>query len=312
MRHTCKHDPETLRQLQALSLKAKVFESRQRIAEWVEHWGADKVYVAFSGGKDSTVLLDLVRRDYPDIPAVFFDTGLEFPEIREFVRSFSAVTWLKPEKTFKRVIEEHGYPVVSKKQVDMIERLRSYPATEANAKTRTLYLTGINSKGERSRGFKISEKWKKLLDAPFRVSGRCCDVMKKRPANAYVRATGKLPITGEMAADSQTRRGAYLQQGCNAFESKHPKSTPLAFWNESDIWDYLRTKNIPYSKIYDMGYARTGCMFCAFGAHMEKSPNRFQRMQHTHPAQWSYCMHQLGMREVLEFVGIEYEWNPEQ
>ena len=83
------------------------------ITEWYKHW-EEKVYVAFSGGKDSTVLLHLVRSIYPEVPAVFSDTGLEYPEIKAFVRSVENVVWLRPKMSFKEVIEKYGYPVVSK------------------------------------------------------------------------------------------------------------------------------------------------------------------------------------------------------
>ena len=89
-----------LRQFQALPLEVKILKSQQRIREWVEHFGIDGVYISFSGGKDSTVLLDLVRSVYSEVPAVFSDTGLEFPEIRDFVRSIDNVTWVKPKLTF--------------------------------------------------------------------------------------------------------------------------------------------------------------------------------------------------------------------
>lgn len=68
------------------------------------------MYVSFSGGKDSTVLLDLVRSEYPNVKAVFVDTGLEYPEIRSFVKTFDNVEILKPKKNFKQVIQEYGYP----------------------------------------------------------------------------------------------------------------------------------------------------------------------------------------------------------
>jgi len=126
---SCPHDAETLKQLQSLPLRQKVFETRQRIAEWVKHWGEDKVYISFSGGKDSTVLLDLVRRDYPDIPAVFVNTGLEYPEIVKFVRTIDNVTWLKPKMSFKEVLKKYGYPVVSKRHARKIRYLRK-PLTE--------------------------------------------------------------------------------------------------------------------------------------------------------------------------------------
>ena len=66
--------------LQALPLEIKVAKSKLRIREWVQHYGAENVYISFSGGKDSTVLLDLVRSEFSEIEAVFVDTGLEYPK----------------------------------------------------------------------------------------------------------------------------------------------------------------------------------------------------------------------------------------
>ena len=90
------------------------------------------------------------------------------------------------------------------------------------------------------------------------------------------------------------------------------EEAPLSFWTDADIWEYIRTYDIPYCKIYDMGYVRTGCIFCMFGVHLDSEPNRFQRLQRTHPQLWRYCMKQwdkggLGMREVLEYMGVPYE-----
>ena len=107
------HTKEDLKELQSKSLEEKIQISTARIIEWYEHWDG-KVYVSFSGGKDSTVLLDLVRRVYPDVPAVFSDTGLEFPEIREFVKSFDNVEWVKPSLSFPTILSEVGYPIISK------------------------------------------------------------------------------------------------------------------------------------------------------------------------------------------------------
>ena len=104
-----------LQQLQALDLETKVMKTKQRIREWYYHFGGE-VYVAFSGGKDSTVLLDLVRQEFPDVPAVFVNTGLEYPEIVEFARSFDNLVELKPKMNFTEVIDKYGFPVVSKEQ----------------------------------------------------------------------------------------------------------------------------------------------------------------------------------------------------
>lgn len=105
---------EELKLLQALPLNVKISKTQQRIREWVEHYGEDGVYVSFSGGKDSTVLLDIARKMYPGIEAVFVNTGLEYPEIVDFVKQHENVTILRPKKNFRQVLAEYGYPVISK------------------------------------------------------------------------------------------------------------------------------------------------------------------------------------------------------
>ena len=101
------HSVEELEKLQALPLEQKIRITVTRIIEWYQHYNG-MVYVAFSGGKDSTVLLDIVRRIYPDVPAVFSDTGLEFPEVRQFAMSQKNVVVVRPEMNFRKVIEVYG------------------------------------------------------------------------------------------------------------------------------------------------------------------------------------------------------------
>ena len=112
-----------LKQRQGLPLEVKIQMSNVKIRQFYDHFGGD-VYVSFSGGKDSTVLLDLVRNLYPKVPAVFVDTGLEYPEIREFVSDMDNITWLKPKMPFTKVLEKYGYPVVSKEQAQYIQQYK--------------------------------------------------------------------------------------------------------------------------------------------------------------------------------------------
>ena len=289
-------DIKQLKELQSLPLEYKVKITEQRIREWYEHWDG-KVYVSFSGGKDSTALLHIARSVYPDIPAVFVDTGLEYPEIRRFALQTTNVIQLKPKMRFQRVVEEYGFPVISKEQSSFIYEYR-------NTKSDKLRSTRWNG-NKWGRG-KISEKWKQLVDAPFKISDKCCDVMKKSPAKKFEKETNLHPIIGNTAEESSMRTQDYLRFGCNAFEVTRPISRPLGFWLEQDIWDYIHKLSVPYSKIYDMGYERTGCMFCMFGVHLEPRPNRFERMKLTHPAQWKYCMFKLGLAEVLDYIGVQY------
>jgi len=292
-----------LQQRQGLPLEMKELRTQIIIQQWYRYWGG-KVYVSFSGGKDSTVLLDQVRRLYPEVPAIFVDTGLEYPEIREFVKTIENVTWVRPKMSFSKVLQEYGYPVVSKKIARFIHDLQN--PTDRNVATRNLRLTGMNRKGIYCSTMKLPKKWLYLVDAPFKISERCCDALKKKPFKRYIRETGQHPLTGTMAAESHRRVQNYLQNGCNGFNLADPISTPMGFWLEEDIWSYIKKYELPYSSIYDMGEKRTGCMFCMFGVHLEKGENRFQRMSKTHPKQYKYCIDKLDCGKVLDFLGVDY------
>lgn len=296
-----------LKQMQGLPLDVKIEKTKLRIREWCEHWDG-QVYVSFSGGKDSTVLLHIARQEYPEIKAVFADTGLEYPEVRDFVKTIENVEWVKPKMNFKDVIEKYGYPVISKEQAQFIQQYR-------NAKSEKTKDTRLN--GNKWGQGKISKKWLYLLDAPFKISEQCCNIMKKNPVKKFEKETGLQPMIGVMAQESSKRVQDYLKHGCNAFDAKRPVSRPIGFWTEQDILQYLKLYDIPYATIYGeiaereralylTGCDRTGCMFCMFGCHLEKDPNRFQRMKETHPKLYEYCINKLGCGKVLDYIGVPY------
>ena len=115
---------EELRIMQAYPLGLKVKKTQLRIREWVDYYGVENCAVSFSGGKDSTVLLHIVRELYPDIEAVFCNTGLEYPEIQKFAKSFDNVTVLTPKMSFKDVITKYGYPFISKEVAERVHNAR--------------------------------------------------------------------------------------------------------------------------------------------------------------------------------------------
>ena len=302
-----KVEQEELRRLQALPLDEKIAIAQKAIREFVEHFGVDGIYISFSGGKDSTVLIHLCRQLYPDLVGLYSDTGLEFPEIRDFVQTFDNITIVTPKMHHREMLKKCGYPVVSKEQAEWIYRIRS--GTSSGAIQKAFY--GMNLDGTPTR-FKLSEQWKYLLNAPFNIGSGCCKEMKLKPIAEYVKKTGRVPIMGTTASESALRAQKFMQNGYYVIDGNNPQCTPMSIWTDDDVWEYIHRFNLPYCKIYDMGYDRTGCVFCMFGAHLDKEPNRFQKLQRTHPDLWRYCMKPyddggLGLREVLEFMGIPYE-----
>lgn len=132
------HDAERLKELRALPLERKIGITAARIIEWYRYWNGN-VYVAFSGGKDSTVLLHLVRSLFPDVPAVFSNTGLEYPELQRFVKKFDNVVVLYPKMRFTEVISVYGYPLISKETAEaMYYARRIVPAGGAKQPARNV------------------------------------------------------------------------------------------------------------------------------------------------------------------------------
>jgi len=311
-----KYTSEDLKIMQSWSLQRKIQVTQTRIIEWYQHWEG-KVYVSFSGGKDSTVLLDLARRIYPDIKGVFVDTGLEYPEIRSFVKTKDNIDWIRPKIPFNQVIEKYGYPIISKEVSRDIGVAKNKPDGKTAEKFKK------DSEYTKKYGDRwCLEKYAYLIDAPFKISNKCCNIMKKNPLKEYQNKTGLKPIVATMASESVLRKKDWLEKGCNAFDNKNPISKPMSFWTEQDVLTYLKKFDIDYCLIYGdiieqdkklktTGLERTGCMFCMYGIQSEKEPNRFQKMKITHPKIYEYCMKPieeggLGLSKVLNYIGVNY------
>lgn len=305
--------------MQHWDLKKKVEVTKARIIEWYE-MNDGKVYISFSGGKDSTVLLDIARSIYPDLQAVYIDTGLEYPELRKFVLTIPNVTILKPKMNFREVIKTYGYPLISKEVSQKISDYRHKP--DGYAAARFDPNSEYNKKYNNRYSF---AKWTWLRDSDIPMSHQCCNIMKKEPAKRFEKETKCKPILATMACESMLRQSEWLKHGCNSFNSKRPSSKPMSFWTEQDVLKYLKDNNIEYASVYGdividekvggystTGCSRTGCVFCGFGCHLEQEPNRFQKLKVTHPKLWDYCMRSwdkggLGMKEVLEYINVKTE-----
>jgi 3'-phosphoadenosine 5'-phosphosulfate sulfotransferase (PAPS reductase)/FAD synthetase len=298
--------PEQLKERLELPLEEKILWAKDVIVEYYCQMEG-KVYVSFSGGKDSQVLLHLVRSIFPKVPAVFCDTGLEYPEIRKHVKTFDNVVWLKPKMKFPEVIKTYGVAVASKEVAQKVSEILS---------TKSLKLFLKRMFGDDKSNGKLPNKWRILLTAPFKISGKCCDIFKKEPFERHERLTGLKPYQGTTVSESRLRRTSYQQTGCNSFEKGKEKSRPVSIFTEKDIWGYAEMHGIKFCEVYYDRIVdgvlieaadRTGCMFCLFGIEQEKAElNRFQKMSITHPRQYKYCIEELGLGKVLDFIGVKY------
>ena len=328
---------DDLKRFQSEPLDAKVQRSIAKISEWYL-WNERQCYVSFSGGKDSTVLSDLCAKWCKIIDEqlylVFVDTGLEYPEIRQHVKFFSQwlsdkyeievnLEILRPKMRFDEVIKKYGYPIISKSVSNCVR------GAKLGQKSRLNLLNGKNCDGTDRHSKFSKEKYNPLLNVDFNISDLCCDVMKKKPSYDYQKRTGRKPIIATMTEESMLREKNWLRSGCNAFYDKHPKSQPMSFWTEQDVLKYIKENNIPIASVYgdvvykdggeqmsldDFGFdcgrklcttgcSRTGCIFCGFGCHLEKSgEGRFERLKETHPRQYEYC---IGGGEYVNGV-----WQP--
>lgn len=359
-----KHTASDLKQMQSLPLEAKIAMTQKRIEAWYESWKRyeiyneetgktrfvtateepplkdgeyiesvqdGQVYVSFSGGKDSTVLKHIVDSMYDNVPSLFVNTGLEYPELQSFVRRVKSgefgcfnpdVEIVRPEMRFDEVVKTKGYPLVSKAVAHNVYIARRHP--DGNV--------AKNCFDPSKTGRFAHHRWSFLIDAPFVVGDKCCDIMKKKPSKVYSAKTGRVPYLGSMADESVLRYKNWLNNGCNSFDSSNPSSQPLSFWTESDVLAYIKRFDVPYCSVYGdiietergfetTGCDRTGCVFCGFGCHLEKGENRFQKLKRTHPRQYEYCINGgemvdgvwqpskegLGLGKVLDYIGVKYD-----
>ena len=189
----------------------------------------------------------------------------------------------------------------------------------------------------KDRSMYSQAKYKFMLEAPFEISNKCCNVMKKEPAHRYHKETGRVPMTAQTASESRLRTQKWLQNGCNGFDLKIPISNPMSFWVEQDVLLYIYQNHLPIASVYgevvkdtevegqydfedlgifDLGRPtlkttgcdRTGCMFCGFGCHLEpEGEGRFQRLKITHPKIYDYIMRPweeggLNYKEVIDWM----------
>lgn len=197
-----------LKERQRWSLAQKIDHSLGTIDQFYQRLNG-QVYISFSGGKDSTVLYWLARKIYPDIKAVFCNTGNEYPDIVKFVRGMKDegmnIEIIRPTMKPQEVLANYGFPLVSKEGSSFVHDVRVNP--NSVRAQRGLGLIRTKYRGE------IPQKWKWLINEPYEVSDRCCAKLKKEPFHKYEHETKLAPILGVMASESNQRTTDYVNRG---------------------------------------------------------------------------------------------------
>lgn len=305
------------------------------------------------GGLDSIVLLTFLReRCMIDVPAISV-SSLEDISIQRVHKELGVLKLplLTDENdkayTKPRIIQEFGFPIISKEKAAKIEALQN--PTEKNATIRHAIITGETGEYggfQKDSKMKLPKKWLTLFGGyenerenvnygipNFKVSAQCCAYLKEKPCDLWAKEHNSYPYLGLMASEGGRREKSLMMHGCNYYGKTTIRSAPFAIFMRQDILQLALDLNVhvpeiygeirrkPDGTLYTTGAQRTGCDMCGFGIHMESRPHRFDRLRKTNPKAWEYWMYHVckdqdgteyGWGRVLDYIGVKWEDIPEE
>jgi 3'-phosphoadenosine 5'-phosphosulfate sulfotransferase (PAPS reductase)/FAD synthetase len=258
------------------------------------------IFISFSGGKDSTVLMDIALRLYPELPAVYGNTTNEDPDVLAYVlKTFGKrVQQVTPKMTFTEVLERHGFPLVSKEVSQKVYELKH---------SRSEKLKNIRVNGYPNGSGKLAKKWHFLAKEEFNTTHKCCHILKKEPLERWAKENGgRKPLIALMADESKLRKQLAL------YGKEGDKGYPFlrTGWTEADIWAYADLRGLRFAECYygPEKETRTGCSMCGFGCHLGDEYLRFDRQRKRSPKRYAKIMaiknNGVTFREALTTVGV--------
>lgn len=332
--------------MQALPYEVKIKRAELRAREYIEKLDDMELNAHVSvGGMDSIVLLLFLRHIGIDVPAISV-SALEDKSIQRIHRELGVIS-IPPGKPKVQILQEYGFPVISKKIAGRIDTLQR--PTEKNKTVRHAIITGeCGAQGHYAKNshMKLPQKWLELFAgyenetenvnykiAPFKVSNKCCLYMKEQPCDRWAKEHKSRPYLGLMASEGGQREEALTEHGCNYFGKGVIRSAPFAPFLRQDLLQlaldlkapvpeiYGTIERRPDGTLYTTGAQRTGCSMCGFGVHMETRPHRFDRLRVRNPKEWEFWMYRcctdpetgekFGWGRVLDYIGVEWENVPD-
>ena len=332
--------------MQALPYEVKIKRAELRAREYIEKLDDMELNAHVSvGGLDSIVLLLFLRHIGIDVPAISV-SALEDKSIQRIHRELGVIS-IPPGKPKVQILQEYGFPVISKKIAGRIDTLQR--PTEKNKTVRHAIITGeCGAQGHYAKNsrMKLPQKWLELFAgyenetenvnykiAPFKVSNKCCLYMKEQPCDRWAKEHKSRPYLGLMASEGGQREEALTEHGCNYFGKGVIRSAPFAPFLRQDLLQlaldlkapvpeiYGTIERRPDGTLYTTGAQRTGCSMCGFGVHMETRPHRFDQLRVRNQKEWEFWMYRcctdpetgekFGWGRVLDYIGVEWENVPD-
>lgn len=329
----------------------KVKYARRRAEEFAEECGRRGLnYHVSVGGLDSITLLLFLRSlgiNAPGISVSFLE-DISIQRVHKQLGVECLLPLKRADGTFwtkAKVIQEFGFPVLSKEIAAKIELLQN--PSEKNKTVRHAIITGETGEyggNQLHSRMKMSQKWLEKFGGyenetegthygkpDFLVSSKCCYYLKERPANIWAKEHNSVPYLGLMASEGGRRAKSLKMNGCNYFGESTTRSAPFAIFQRQDILQLALDLNVPVPAIYGTierkpdgtlyttKAQRTGCSMCGFGIHMEKRPHRFDLLRERNEKEWEHLMYHLvkdetgnwyGWGRVLDYIGVEWETPP--
>lgn len=329
-------------ELQELPYKDKIRLAEIRAVDFIEKLEdmGMKAHVSV-GGLDSITLLMFLRKMGIDVPAISV-TSLEDKSIQEVHKKLGVIA-VRPMKSKVQIINEFGFPVISKRIAGKIDMLQN--PTEKNQTVRHAIITGeCGEQGHFAKNsrMQLPRKWLELFagyenenegvnyqTAPFKVSNKCCEWLKERPCDIWAKEHNSAPFLGLMASEGGQREEALVEHGCNYFGKSVIRSAPFGPFMRQDLLQLALDLNVPVPEIYGeikrnpngelytTGAKRTGCSMCGFGIHLEKRPHRFDMLRERNEKEWEFWMYRcctdpetgekFGWGRVLDYIGVGWE-----